>query len=452
MTGALGMAVALLAAGAQPAAQRGGAGTCLPCHEEKTPGAVAVWRASAHARAQVPVGCADCHGDAARNHAPFPAGSRVRVDAAVCGKCHAKATAEHAASAHGKGLRAGRGCTRHQASSGPECALCHEAGSARLRIDSECARFLTQSPAMQRQGCNACHDVERRCDTCHGAHRTAAAAAGDPLTCATCHMGPDHPQYEMWKTSRHGALHAVGGAGSGPDCATCHMPGGTHDVSRGVSMGLAGQPFPPERRDRERERMLDVCARCHARGFAARQLADGDAVQKEAKTLVDEGAAIVKRLDALGLLDPAPSSRPPHPLSGQRLELGPQMLYEDLSRAEAIFFRMKKYHYVTAYKGVFHQNPDYAHWYGNAALKLALSELKSEAALLGKLKLLEERLGEGAARAGPAAEDPLRRELRELRERRLRGEIDPAALERRQRELLERAGGGEGAPPPAPAR
>ncbi len=65
----------------------------------------------------------------------------------------------------------------------------------------------------------------------------------------------------------------------------------------------------------------------------------------------------------------------------------------------------------------------------------------SEAALLRKLRLLEERL-EAAPSSGPAAgaDSSLRKELRELRERRLRGEIDDAALERGQRDALERAG------------
>jgi hypothetical protein len=290
---------------------------------------------------------------------------------------------------------------------------------------------------MQRQGCNACHQVETRCDSCHGAHRTEPALARDPGTCATCHMGPDHAQYEMWKTSRHGVLYAAKGLSAAPDCATCHMPGGTHDVSRGISMELSGTPYPAPRRERERERMLDVCAKCHTRAFSARQLADGDAVQKESKALLDEAAGMVRDLDRLGLLDPSPSSRRPHPLLGAKLELGSQMLYEDLSRPEVLFFRMKKFHYVTAYKGVFHQSPDYAHWYGNAPLKLTLSELRSESALLRKLKILEERL---TARPAAADDDALRRELRDLAERRVRGELDDAALERAQREALDRAG------------
>ncbi|HZZ83203.1 MAG TPA: multiheme c-type cytochrome [Anaeromyxobacteraceae bacterium] len=439
MIGSSWLVVALVMAGASPR-DLGGAERCLPCHEKETPGAVATWRASAHARAKVPVGCAGCHGaDGPSNHPAPGARTRPAVDAAVCAKCHAGRAAEHARGPHGTSLRSGRGCTRNVEKPGPGCSLCHQPGSTDLATQSECARFLTQSPAMQRQGCSACHEVERRCDACHGTHGTAAALARDPATCGTCHMGPDHPQYEMWKSSRHGVRQALEGRAAAPDCATCHMPAGAHDVGRGITMGLAGQPFPEARRKAERERMLDVCAKCHARGLAARQLADGDAVQRESKALLEEAAAIVKRLDDQGLLEPSPSARPAHPLAGKRLELGAQMLYEDLSRAEAIFFRMKKYAYVTAYKGVFHQNPDYAHWYGNAALKLGLSELKSEAALLQRIRRLEQRLDAAPpSSAATAARDPVERELRELREKRLRGELDDAALERRQLEALER--------------
>lgn len=435
---------ALLAAvlAVPPAALAGGATSCEPCHAKETAAAVKVWAESAHGRAKV--GCAECHG--ASGPANHPAGAaRSPVDAAACARCHRKTAAQHAASKHGIGLRAGKACTREAsqaARADASCDRCHERGSESARVQVECARFLAQTPAMQRQGCTACHQVETRCDACHGAHRTERAVAADPGTCATCHMGPDHAQYEMWKTSRHGVLWGLKGVTAAPDCTTCHMPEGTHDVGFGISMDLAGNPYPAERRERERARMLDVCARCHARPFAARQLADGDAVRNESKALLDEGIGIVRDLDALGLLDPAPASRPPHPLSGARLELGPQMLYENLSPPEVLLFRMKKFAYVTAYKGVFHQNPDYAHWYGNAPLKLGLSELRGEAALLRRLRLVEERLKGGPTGAAfPAGgTDALRRELRDLRERRLRGELDDAAVERGQRQALERGG------------
>ncbi len=432
----------LLAAASGDPADYSGRQRCLPCHQRETPGLVKPWASSAHARAKV--SCADCHGeDGASNHPGD--GSRSVVDAEICGRCHKKALQQHRASKHGIGFRAGRACTRNRPASpgrNAGCRSCHEKGSELPIEQVECARFLAQTPEMQRQGCMACHQVETRCDSCHSAHGTDLALVRDPGSCATCHMGPDHAQYEMWKTSRHGVAWALQGEASSPSCVGCHMPGGSHDVSQGISMGLGGQPYPPEKRRRERTRMVAICARCHTPAFATRQLDDGDAIQRQSKALLNQAAALVKALDAEGLLEPAPEQRPRHPLAGARLEIGAQMLYQDLSRAEAIFFRMQKFHYVTAYKGVFHQNPDYAHWYGHAPLQLALSALQSEAALLRRLHRLEQRLdlanGPGAAPATEAA--GVKVELRALRERLLRGELDDQDFERQQRELLDRHG------------
>ena len=139
---------------------------------------------------------------------------------------------------------------------------------------------------------------------------------------------------------------------------------------------------------------------------------------------------------------PAPDARPPHPLSGPNLELGLQMTYDDLSRPEVLYFRLRTFSYLTAWKGAYHQSPDYAHWYGNAPLKMQLGELRSEAELLRRLARLEERvdlLGEHGAI--PAAEATgLEAELRELKERFLRGELDEDAYDAERKRLLDAAG------------
>lgn len=429
---------------------------CLDCHRAETPGLVRVWLASAHAREKV--GCASCH-DADPELCRHNAAARTIVDATVCAQCHEKAAASHGRGKHGIAGRAGRACTRNaprnqQRDDG--CGACHEAGSALPRERASCGRFLTASPAMQRQGCMGCHRIEKRCDTCHTAHGTSGEIAGAPGTCGKCHMGPDHPQYEMWKTSSHGVIYEIEGAQTAPSCVTCHMTDDAdaihHDVSRGISMGLAGQPYPPEVRAQARSQMLDVCARCHARSFAARNLADGDTIQRESKAIVDEARAIIEALDREGLLQPAPQKRPPHPLSGPVLELGPHMLYQDLSRVEAVFFRLKKYDYVTSYKGVFHQNPDYAHWLGHASLKLALSEIQSDAALLRAVDRVAKQMGlmaipdgsggesKGSDIGARSTDDDLKRALIRLRARLVEGRITPQEFEKRKAALLDRHG------------
>jgi hypothetical protein len=117
------------------------------------------------------------------------------------------------------------------------------------------------------------------------------------------------------------------------------------------------------------------------------------------------------------------------------------MIYENISRAEAIFFRMMLFHYMSSFKGAFHQSPDYAHWYGNAPLKLALSELKSEAAHLRKTERLKQRLENLPTRGveeGPAGE--LKEKLRALKNSYIDGDITREEYESRKNKLLDQQG------------
>lgn len=410
-----------------------GGDPCIDCHEKKTPAIVDFWKKSAHSVRNV--GCTGCHGeDIEANHA-----RRVTVDAERCGSCHKRALSEHKLSKHAIGLKAGKGCTRNiekPGASDANCSLCHKPGSAEPLFNVECAMFLAQTPEMQRQGCTQCHMVEVRCDTCHTKHGTDLSLARAPGTCGVCHMGPDHPQYEMWELSPHGVIYSHGDKVSAPSCVTCHMAGDSHNVSRGISSGLpkdaSGQKI------KEREFMIDICARCHTRSLAARNLDDADRIEEQGKALVLEAQRIIEDLQKEGLLVPAPEKRPPHPLFDSFV-IGPHMLYEHLSLVESLFFKMSKFYYITSYKGVFHQNPDYAHWYGNAPLKLTLSEIKSEAALLRDLATLKKRLDNLSPAIGTGEADELKKKLRELTEKRLKGELsEKEYMEMKDRLLRQR--------------
>ncbi len=404
---------------------------CLDCHEKKTPGIVSVWRESAHARKNI--SCTDCHGtdaDACHNRT-------VLADAGRCGKCHKRELADHRGSKHGIAGRAGRACTRTQPMT-PEqqksCSGCHDPSDATF-VNTEGSMFLAQSPNMQRQGCSACHAVESRCDTCHTRHATDLAPARDPATCGTCHMGPDHPQMEMWETSRHGVLFTLKGADTAPSCVTCHMQAGSHNVSRGIST--------QSNRNGEREFMLAACSRCHTRKMSERQLADADAIRTQSMSLVNEARQIVAGLEQEGLLAPSPVDRPGHPLFGKTFVLGPQMLYENLSLPESLFFKMIMFQAPTAWKGAYHQNPDYSHWFGNAPLKLSLSELASQAALLRSVDRLKKRIdaADGKNRATDNAElEDIKGMLRLLDEQRLRQEISEQEYRQKKKKILDEHG------------
>lgn len=398
---------------------------CVDCHQGKTPAAVRQWRESAHARAKV--GCRDCHG---ADHGLIEKGE-ARVGAKVCGRCHAKAFGEHVSSRHGMGLHSGWGCTRNlEKRDQRECRFCHEEGSAVPRSDIHCARFLKQSTEMGEIGCNRCHQVETSCASCHAKHSTDLRLVRDPASCAPCHMGPDHPQWEMWQTSRHGVLYSTLGRKTGPDCQSCHMPKGSHDVSRGLTISSGSIPFAPAAAKKGRAEMLAICTDCHAPSFAARELAGGDAVRDQSLALVKGAEEIISSLNDEGALVPMPEKRPPHPLSGNQLVLGAQMLYEDTSHIERLFFKMKKYDLAKTVKGAYHQNAAYTHWYGNAELKMDLVDIRSEAARL------RERKGNGELIQQPDERRRIERELELLKKKAARGAITPEEHERERTRLL----------------
>ncbi|PLX88282.1 MAG: hypothetical protein C0619_13110 [Desulfuromonas sp.] len=371
------------------------ADACFDCHVQETPGAVTQWQQSGHATANV--GCRSCHGD---DHDKILQGN-APVVAAICARCHQQAFAEHSESKHGTALHTGWGCTRNLPGRDQgECRFCHEEGSTLPLTDVMCSRFLKQSSEMGQLGCNRCHMVENACGSCHGNHLTDLAIVRDPAVCAKCHMGPDHPQWEMWQTSQHGTLNRVQGRSVGPDCQLCHMPKGSHNVSQGITATPAGQVYPPEKYAAERAKMIKLCRQCHAGRFAEAELAAADAIRDQSKQLVAEAAEIISELYDRKLLDPMPHDRPAHPVRQHELVLDGQMLYEDISHIERLFFTMKKFALAKTYKGAYHQNPAYTHWLGNAELKMLLVDIRAEASRLQERRghnnagvtTLEERL------------------------------------------------------------
>ncbi|HEY5775948.1 MAG TPA: multiheme c-type cytochrome, partial [Xanthomonadales bacterium] len=143
--------------------------------------------------------------------------------------------------------------------------------------------------------------TEGACSACHSRHAFSIEQARNPENCGKCHMGPDHPQIEIYEESKHGiAFHAnkdkmnldsskwiVGvDYDAAPTCATCHMSATrkqpvTHDVGSRISwnnrpavsirpeqsdakMGLASASISWETR---RDNMKDVCSACHSGSY-----------------------------------------------------------------------------------------------------------------------------------------------------------------------------------------
>ena len=288
--------------------------TCVECHREKSPALYQMWGQSKHFRANV--GCYECHqakDDDPDAYTHFSFKISVIVSPKDCGRCHPKEVGEFTASHHAKAARI-LGSLDNVLAEVVE-------GNNGFKTPA----FPEGTSAAAVNGCWQCHGSvvkvlpgggldpatwpnsgigrinpdgsEGSCSACHSRHTFSAAQARFPDTCGKCHMGPDHPQKEIYEESKHGiAFFAnvekmnlespkwiVGeDYSAAPTCATCHMSatkkqGVTHDVGMRISwnnrpaisvrpeisdakLGLAGKDVDWKTR---RGNMRDVCLACH---------------------------------------------------------------------------------------------------------------------------------------------------------------------------------------------
>jgi hypothetical protein len=122
---------------------------------------------------------------------------------------------------------------------------------------------------------------------------------------------------------------------------------------------------------KERDKMVQTCNRCHSANFAKEELAKGDNMIKEADHLMAEGIRIIASLYQDGII-PKPESYA-HPF--------PDLLtFHDAPTAiEQKLFVMYLEHRMRTFQGTFHANPDYAIWYGWSEMQRDLTEIKEKA-------------------------------------------------------------------------
>ncbi|HTG81920.1 MAG TPA: multiheme c-type cytochrome, partial [Geobacteraceae bacterium] len=161
---------------------------CISCHEKVTPGIVTQFLSGKMGKK---LDCSACHGS---DHQSASDVAKVKLPTPeTCAQCHAKRVEEYRNGKH---------------------ALAWAAMKAMPMINHQPAAV----GGGDLKGCSACHKVGEKaatdlkrygtgaCDSCHTRHSFSVKEARDPKACRTCHMGFDHPQWEMWETSKHGTI------------------------------------------------------------------------------------------------------------------------------------------------------------------------------------------------------------------------------------------------------
>ncbi len=394
--------------------------SCIDCHSKVTPGYVADWKQSMHAENGIE--CDVCHGDAHTNAGD--AEKATMPDETVCGMCHEDQLAQFASGKHSHGWSSLNALpVTHLEPPGlmdgsRGCGGCHNMG----------IKSRKQKEKLRKAGYR--YQVNP-CDECHTRHTFSKQEARNPRACQQCHMGYDHPQWEMWQSAKHGTRFFTREAKQmpqesvAPKCQDCHLPGGTH--ANRTAWGFFGVRLPlpsdqawrkdqetilkalglldpetgkPTRRletvkkldmirftredwKKEREKILDACSRCHSRRYAASQLEKGDEMIRKADHLLARAIRIVAGLYRDGILEKPEGYAYPYPDFWYflRTDAGTR---DQLSYIEQVLFQMYMKHRMRVYQGCFHLNPDYAYWYGWAMMTKDLGEIQELAAVLRK--------------------------------------------------------------------
>jgi hydroxylamine dehydrogenase len=265
---------------------------CISCHENQSPSFVEEWMISEHAKKGVD--CYTCHkaeksDPDAMDHNGFTIS--ILVTPQDCSKCHTKEVKEMTTSHHAKAGDILNSLDNYlgEVVGGPEavavgCLQCH---GAKVKVLPN-GKLDTNGWPNTGIGRINPDGSKGSCTACHARHNFSKAQARQPEACGKCHLGPDHPQIEVYNESKHGILYVANkdrlnlhknawvvgkDYTAAPTCATCHMSATpdqpvTHDVGARISWTLR----PPiskklENAEKRRAAMQDVCSSCHSSPF-----------------------------------------------------------------------------------------------------------------------------------------------------------------------------------------
>ena len=378
--------------------------SCIDCHKVVSPGQIADWKNSRHAH--VGVSCIDCHqvpadSPMATQHETLNGTDiyvSVLVSPAVCGNCHTAAVAQFNQSGHFRAyhqiipkdnLHALTNV--HEGRSHPEfqdapnetgCMQCH---GTKIELD-ENNRPTPETWPNNGMGNIYPDGATGSCTACHSRHTFSIAESRKPAACASCHLGPDHPNIEIYNNSTHGHIYNTSGDDwewdtapdawepgdyRAPTCSTCHMSGiGELSVTHNVSERLYWNLWAKESKVRGsddvlspllgdgpagREKMKSVCNNCHSTLHTDGFFAQGDKAVKLYNVAYYEPAT--EMLEALR----------------EKNLLGDNPWADEF---QITYYHLWHHEGRRARQGAMMGAPDYAHWHGFFELQQALYKLE----------------------------------------------------------------------------
>lgn len=439
---------------------------CLDCHRMEHVSLYQQWGNSKHFGANV--GCFECHEAADSDVDAFEHNGytiAVIVSPGDCARCHEKEVDEFVNSHHSK---AGR--------------IMGSLDNVLAEIVEGNNGFVTESfplgvSAAAVNGCWQCHgsDVkvlsdgtldpatwpnsgigrinpdgsEGSCAACHQRHEFSIEQARRPENCGKCHLGPDHPQKEIYDESKHG-INFYANVGrmnlwsskwvvgedysAAPTCATCHMSATPNqDVSHNVGLRIKWNNRPvhsiqtheTDRKwglastsvtgDERRKNMKDVCIACHNTNFT-----DNFFIQYEG--LIDLYEEKFARPGELLYKTAQPLLKKDQ--DGNRIDFSEPI--------DFTWFELWHHEGRRARHGASMMAPDYTHWHGTYDLgKHFYAKFVPE---------IEEIIERGLAssekadrKAARNLENTLQKVLSSENHRWFSGQLDPAEKERRQK-------------------
>ncbi len=377
---------------------------CVDCHRLEQPGIINDWKDSRHAHAGV--SCIDCHqvsadSPTATQHEDL-IGTDVYISVLVppstCAKCHPVEYTQFNESGHYRAYHQivpkdslHALVQKHEGQEHPEfgnapgetgCMQCH---GTQIVLDAENRPVNSTWPNMG-MGNIYPDGSTGNCATCHTRHRFSLAEARKPEACAACHLGPDHPDIEIYENSKHGQIYATEGEDwiwdSAPDtwepgdyraptCATCHMSGigelsTTHNISERLYWNLwattsevrnSTDVLSPLLGNGEegRAKMMLVCNSCHSNLHTEGFFAQGDrAVQLYNEAYFAAAEEMRAELADNGLLKENPWT----------------------DEFQIVYYYLWHHEGRRARQGAMMNGPDWAHWHGFFELQQDLYKLQ----------------------------------------------------------------------------